>query len=118
MTFSCRADGHWVCCPRNALRRTLRLAQEHHGVAFRVGFETEFVLLDKYAATCKLDNLASAAVDNSLYCQSSALEDSAGGGSCQMAHGPIKALQTGSCCHTTQKQYHIFMQRCDTVHSQ
>ena len=106
-----------MCCPRNALRRTLRQAREQHGVAFRVGFETEFVLLDKYAAPHKLDNLAAAAIDNSLYCQSSALEDSAGGASCRMAHWPIKALQTGSCCRTTQKQHHILMQRCDTVHS-
>ena len=84
MTFLVGADGHWVCCPRNALRRAVQLAREQHGVAFRVGFETEFVLLNKHAAPHNLDNLA--AIDNSLYCQSSALEDSAGGALCRLAH--------------------------------
>ena len=67
--FSLAADGHWVCCPRNALRRAVRLAREQHGVAFRVGFETEFVLL-RLPIPSDLAKLASSAVDSSLYCQS------------------------------------------------
>lgn len=86
------ADGHWVCCPRNALRRAVRQAREQHGVAFRVGFETEFVLLEEPVSESDIDDLASVATDNSLYCQSSALNAAAKGVLCLAMHGPTVSL--------------------------
>ena len=89
--FSLAADGHWVCCPRNALRRAVRLAREQHGVAFRVGFETEFVLL-RLPIPSDLAKLASSAVDSSLYCQSSALEAAAKGALQVTMRGPSETM--------------------------
>ena len=90
--LSCAADGHWVCCPRNALRRAVQQAREQHGVAFRVGFETEFVLLEEPISDSDIDNLASVATDNSLYCQSSALNAAAEGVLCLVVHRPAVTL--------------------------
>ena len=58
-------------------------------MAFRVGFETEFVLLRTPLFTSDLDNLAREAVDRSLYCQSSALQESAPGVSWRTMRGLI-----------------------------
>jgi glutamine synthetase len=36
----------WSLCPRGLLQRVLELARDEHGLAFRAGFEIEFVLVD------------------------------------------------------------------------
>ncbi|KAK9834137.1 hypothetical protein WJX81_001281 [Elliptochloris bilobata] len=70
------ADLYWDCCPRNALRRALRLAREQHGVAIRVGFESEFVLLHNTPGA-RADDALYKPVDCSLYCQTSGFDAAA-----------------------------------------
>ena len=72
------ADLYWEMCPRNALRSALRGARERHGVGFRVGFESEFVLLHDTLGAAP-DGPLPKAVDRSLYCQASGFDASAAG---------------------------------------
>lgn len=70
-------------CPRNALRAALRTARERHGVGFRVGFESEFVLLHD-ALGAAPDGTLPTAVDRSLYCQASGFDASAAGAKAEL----------------------------------
>ncbi|KXZ44742.1 hypothetical protein GPECTOR_63g67 [Gonium pectorale] len=74
-------DGPWECCPRSALRNTLRLLLDNFGLELKVGFEVEFLLLERaepgHEATREggsLDRSGWRPVDRSLYSQSSALD--------------------------------------------
>ena len=62
------ADFPWLCCPRAALARVLALAESKFGFKFRVGYESEFMLLREAAPGSQPPFRP---VDTSVYCQSS-----------------------------------------------
>ncbi|CAL8471645.1 g11187 [Coccomyxa elongata] len=64
----------WECCPRSALKRILAAAQQDHGLTFRVGYESEFVLLRQPAPGSAV---LPPAFDRSVYCQTSAFDAAA-----------------------------------------
>jgi hypothetical protein len=70
------AESPWETCPRAALVKVLGVAESKFGFKFRVGYESEFMLL-------KAAEPGSAVpfrpVDNSVYASSSALNDMAPG---------------------------------------
>ncbi|GAB4819625.1 hypothetical protein N2152v2_006671 [Parachlorella kessleri] len=68
----------WECCPRSALARVLRQAQDQHGLTIKAGFESEFVLLHKKSQQAQQrPGSLPAPLDQSNYCQSSALDAAA-----------------------------------------
>ncbi|PNW84530.1 hypothetical protein CHLRE_03g146627v5 [Chlamydomonas reinhardtii] len=92
-----KSDGPWECCPRRALRNTVKMMEENFGLTMKVGFEIEFLLLEPVPGSGAAAGAAGAAaaaprcagaggelygtgwrpVDNKLYCQSSAMDRSA-----------------------------------------
>ena len=83
-------------CPRNALRAALRAARERHGVGFRVGFESEFVLLHDEQVAAP-DGTLPKAVDRSLYCQASGFDASAAGAKTQSCAACRSCTSTVRC---------------------
>lgn len=67
----------WECCPRAALKSILATAQREHGLTFRVGYESEFILLRQPAPG---DMQLPPPFDRSMYCQTSAFDAAAPGG--------------------------------------
>jgi hypothetical protein len=67
----------WECCPRAALKSVLATAQREHGLTFRVGYESEFILLRQPAPG---DTQLPPPFDRSVYCQTSAFDAAAPGG--------------------------------------
>ncbi|KAG2454812.1 hypothetical protein HYH02_000644 [Chlamydomonas schloesseri] len=95
-----KSDGPWECCPRRALRNTVKMLEENFGLTMKVGFEIEFLLLEPVPGAGTAAGAAGGAagaaggaggggagsglygsgwrpVDSKLYCQSSALDRSA-----------------------------------------
>ncbi len=70
------ADFPWLCCPRAALAKVLDLAQSKFGFTFRVGYESEFMLLHRLEPGSQPPFRP---VDNSVYSQSSAFDAMAPG---------------------------------------
>ncbi|CAL5223477.1 g6000 [Coccomyxa viridis] len=64
-------DFPWLCCPRAALAKVLDLAQSKFGFTFRVGYESEFMLLHRLEPGSQPPFRP---VDNSVYSQSSAFD--------------------------------------------
>ena len=70
------AESPWESCPRAALVKVLGVAESKFGFKFRVGYESEFMLLK---AAEPGSALPFRPVDNSVYASSSALNDMAPG---------------------------------------
>lgn len=76
MSTSILTGEPWECCPRAALKRVLATAQRDHGLTFRVGYESEFILLHKpMPGAVGLPP----PFDTSVYCQTSAFDAAAPG---------------------------------------
>ncbi|KAK9918078.1 hypothetical protein WJX75_001014 [Coccomyxa subellipsoidea] len=69
-----RPGDPWECCPRAALKSILANAQREHGLTFRVGYESEFILLRQPAPG---DTQLPPPFDRSVYCQTSAFDAAA-----------------------------------------
>ena len=67
----------WQCCPRSALCRALEAAAQQAGLSLKVGFESEFYLLDKAKAH---PGALPPPIDDSCYCQTTGLDAAAAGG--------------------------------------
>ena len=66
----------WSCCPRTALARAIKQAEEMHGLVLQVGFETELHLSRPNSAVSRQSGqLSHAPVDDSLYADSLALDN-------------------------------------------
>ena len=70
------AEFPWSCCPRAALGKVLELAESKFGFKFRVGYESEFMLLREREPGSQPPFRP---VDNSVYSQSSAFNAMAPG---------------------------------------
>lgn len=68
-----RSGEPWECCPRSALKRTLALLKERHGVTILAGFELEFVLL-KEESGGGMGGASFAPVDSALYSSTAGLD--------------------------------------------
>lgn len=75
----------WACDPRAALARVLDLLHQQHGLSVRLGFEHEFVLLQKSGHSSQATTLPPP-VERSNYAQSYAVEQCADGGCLQTYH--------------------------------
>lgn len=62
----------WECCARSALKRVLATAQQEHGLNFRIGYESEFVLLRPPG-----DDGVLRGINKAVYSQTSALNAAA-----------------------------------------
>ena len=85
----------WAACPRSALKRVLAKAEREHGISFSVGFETEFILLQRPASTQQAG--VPPCIDRSIYCLSSAYNDAAPGMSWHVL--PVCMQQQPPCMH-------------------
>lgn len=65
-----RSGSSHNACPRSGLKKLLEMLEQEHGLDFRVGFETEFYLLRGQSSKHGTELVP---VDQSLYCQTSAL---------------------------------------------
>jgi glutamine synthetase len=71
----------WDCCPRSALKRTLALLQERHGLTIKAGFELEFVLLKQLspaaaaASPLRVEGTDFVAVEGGPYSSSSGFDE-------------------------------------------
>ncbi len=83
------ADFPWLCCPRAALAKVLDLAQSKFGFTFRVGYESEFMLLHRLEPG---SHPPFRPVDNSVYSQSSSFNAMAPGGAPYYVKGSLSAL--------------------------
>ncbi|GIL88819.1 hypothetical protein Vretimale_16959 [Volvox reticuliferus] len=73
-----RSETPWDCCPRRALRNTCKMLQENFGLTMKVGFELEFLLLERAPESDGgIMGSGWGPVDSSVYCQSSALDSQA-----------------------------------------
>ncbi|GLC37381.1 hypothetical protein PLESTB_001593400 [Pleodorina starrii] len=76
-----RSDTPWDCCPRRALINTCDMLRDNFGLSVKVGFEVEFLLLERCPAGEGDAGLLASGwrpVDCALYCQSSAMDRQAG----------------------------------------
>ncbi|GLI60908.1 hypothetical protein VaNZ11_003143 [Volvox africanus] len=73
-----RSETPWDCCPRRALRQTCKMLHDNFGLTMKVGFEVEFLLLERApSGDGGLMGSGWRPVDSSVYCQSSALDSQA-----------------------------------------
>ena len=98
----------WECCPRAALKSILATAQREHGLTFRIGYESEFILLHKPGPG---DTQLPPPFDTSVYCQTSAFDAAAPGTSCpslsQQQHALCIIEELPSAKHTSSLTFHI-----------
>ena len=71
-----RAGHPWAACPRSALKRVLAKAERVHGITFNVGYESEFILLQR-PATPKDE--VPPAIDRAIYALSAAYDAASDG---------------------------------------
>ncbi|CAD7695849.1 unnamed protein product [Ostreobium quekettii] len=64
---------NWRCCPRQALQNAVTALKERFGLELKIGFETEFVLLDPKKRLQGSEHLPAAA-DDHTYCYASAVD--------------------------------------------
>ncbi|KAG2495326.1 hypothetical protein HYH03_006596 [Edaphochlamys debaryana] len=91
-----RTEGPWDCCPRRALRNTLKMLEDNFKLTLKVGFEVEFLLLERVPSGPGAEGAGAGAaaggtsgsgpglygtswrpVDAGLYCQTSAVNKQA-----------------------------------------
>ena len=107
------SGGDWECNPRGALARALALAEERHGLGFRVGFESEFMLLRPTTAG---EGSGLEPVDGTSYCASQAWVQSGA-----VLDEMVKAVQamglTVEQCHAESApgQFEIVTSVCDSA---
>ena len=66
----------WDACPRSALKKVLAKAQRDHGITFSIGYESEFILLQRPTSD---HSHVPPGIDRSVYCSSRAYNDAAPG---------------------------------------
>jgi glutamine synthetase len=96
---SMQAGTPWEACPRTALKRVLARAEREHGITFSIGYESEFILLQRPASPATEG--MPPGIDCSVYCSSRAYNDAATGASHAMHQGCEARCshQRGICMH-------------------